>query len=530
MLRRALPEVVAGEDSLQRPVRWVHVVDVPDPADLLRGGELVLSTGRGPGDDVGDQRRFIRSLGDQGASALLIELGYSYKRELPEALIAEARAVGLPLIATHRPRRFVEITEAIHGALLDHRLSMLRHAQETGDRLTAIVLERRGLAGLLAELARALQNPVTLENVAGQLVSYAPFNCTERELLEAREEHHRVRDPGALSGRGWLAAEVRLHGRPWGQLTAHELDAPLADGDRVVLERGAVAVALELLYEQHTEQLRARARSTFLVDLMQSRMKESDAIQRATALDFPRRHGNLLAAALGWRSRRWSALGDSPDDAWVPMMPSLQAALGPDRPALLGLHAGRVLLVCATGEVEPDEQQLTAIAVDLRRLLARRGVSEEDATIAFAGVEPNWTGAGEQLGRAASAVLAARATGATLWRDARRSSVVDLLYALRRAPDLLEFTREQLGPLFDERDDRSRELLHTLEVYLQHSASKADAARALHLTRQSLYLRLGRLQRALGIDLDDPDAMLGLHLAVRTLRLTQALAPEERLR
>ncbi|MDQ6820012.1 MAG: hypothetical protein M3076_06695, partial [Actinomycetota bacterium] len=63
--------------------------------------------------------------------------------------------------------------------------------------------------------------------------------------------------PGALSGRGWLAAEVRLHGRPWGQLTAHELDAPLADGDRVVLERGAVAVALELLYEQHTEQLRA---------------------------------------------------------------------------------------------------------------------------------------------------------------------------------------------------------------------------------------------------------------------------------
>ncbi|MDQ6820015.1 MAG: PucR family transcriptional regulator ligand-binding domain-containing protein, partial [Actinomycetota bacterium] len=227
--------MVAGEDSLQRPVRWVHVVDVPDPADLLRGGELVLSTGRGPGDDIGDQRRFIRTLSDQGASALLIELGYSYKRELPETLIAEARAVGLPLIATHRPRRFVEITEAIHGALLDHRLSMLRHAQETGDRLTAIVLERRGLAGLLAELARALQNPVTLENVAGQLVSYAPFNCTERELLEAREEHHRVRDPGALSGRGWLAAEVRLHGRPWGQLTAHELDAPLADGDRVVL-------------------------------------------------------------------------------------------------------------------------------------------------------------------------------------------------------------------------------------------------------------------------------------------------------
>lgn len=506
------------------------MVDVPDPTDLLRGGELVLSTGLGPGDECAGQRRFIRSLNDQGPAALLIELGYTYSRELPEALVAEARTVGLPLIATHRPKRFVEITEAIHGALLDHRLSMLRHAQETGDRLTAIVLERRGLAGLLSELARMLQNPVTLENVAGQLASYARYRSTEQDLFEARERQHRVRDPGALSGRGWLAAEVRLNGRPWGQLTAHDLDSPLTDEGRIVLERGAVAVALELLYEQHAEHLRARTRGAFLVDLMQSRMKESDAIQRAMALDFPRRHGNLLAAAIGWRSGRWSELGDSPDDAWVPIMPSLQAALGRDRPALLALHAGRILVVCAVGDAEPDEHLLTAIATDLRRPLARRGLGEQDAAIAFAAAGPTWSGAGEQLGRAAGAVLSARAGSPMLWRDARRSSVGDLLYALRRAPDLLKFAREQLGPLFDERDERSRDLLHTLEVYLECSGRKADAARALHLTRQSLYLRLARLQKLLGVDLEDPDSLLALHVAVRTLRLTQALAPEERLR
>jgi purine catabolism regulator len=369
-----------------------------------------------------------------------------------------------------------------------------------------------------------------LENIAGQLVSYARYDCAERELLEAHEEHRRARDPGALSGRGWLAAEVHLHGRHWGQVIALELDSPLADEDRVVLERGAVAVALELLYEERAEQLRARVRGTFLVDLMSSRIQESDAIQRASALDFPRRHGNLVAAAIGWRSDRWTELGDGPDDAWVPVMPSLQAALAPDRPAVLGLHAGRVLLVCAVGDVEPDDQLLSSIAADLRRPLARRGLGEDDVTIAFGASEPTWTGAGEQLARAASAVLAARAASPSPWRDARRGSVLDLLYALRRAPDLLNFAREQLGPLFDERDERRRELLHTLEVYLACSGRKADAARELHLTRQSLYLRLRRVHELTGVDLDDPDALLGLHLAVRTLRLTQALAPEERLR
>jgi purine catabolism regulator len=126
-------------------------------------------------------------------------------------------------------------------------------------------------------------------------------------------------------------------------------------------------------------------------------------------------------------------------------------------------------------------------------------------------------------------VLSARATPPTAWRDAAHGSVVDLLYALRRSPELLAFARDQLGPLFDPSDPRRLEQLRTLEAYLANSGRKADAARALHLTRQSLYLRLERLERVLGVDLEDPDALLALHLAVRALRLTQALSPEERL-
>ncbi|HZU39997.1 MAG TPA: PucR family transcriptional regulator ligand-binding domain-containing protein, partial [Solirubrobacteraceae bacterium] len=275
VLRRALPEVVAGQENLGRTVRWVHVIDVPEPDELLRGGELVLSTGTGPGLDESAERRFIRSLSEQGAAALLIELGYSYKRVLPGALVAEAAARGLPLIATHRPTRFVDITEAIHSALVDRRMALLRRSQDASDRLTAIVLERRGFGQLLGELARTLQNPVALENVAGQLIGFAPYESTEQELLEAHLEYRRAREPGQLVGPGWLAVEVVSGGRPWGQVTVLELDSPLIEEDRVVIERGAQAVALQLLHEHHDEQLRARARGSFLVELMHGRVAEA---------------------------------------------------------------------------------------------------------------------------------------------------------------------------------------------------------------------------------------------------------------
>jgi purine catabolism regulator len=210
-------------------------------------------------------------------------------------------------------------------------------------------------------------------------------------------------------------------------------------------------------------------------------------------------------------------------------MPAVRAGTAGERGVLLGLHGATLLLVVALGDSAPSDAALDALAEDLRAPLRRRELGEADAALAYGGVDATWTGVGRRLERAVEAVLAARATPPVLWRDARRRSLGDLLYALRSSPELLAFARDQLGPLFEAGDGRSRELLRTLETYLASSESKADTARALHLTRQSLYLRLERLERLLGADLDDPDVMLSLGLALRALRLTESLPPEDRL-
>jgi purine catabolism regulator len=96
--------------------------------------------------------------------------------------------------------------------------------------------------------------------------------------------------------------------------------------------------------------------------------------------------------------------------------------------------------------------------------------------------------------------------------------VADLLHELRDEPALDAFVEEQLGPLLADGSQRTRTLLATLEAYLAAGGRKAEAARALHLERQSLYLRLRRIEEVLGVSLDDEDAVLGLHLAVRARR------------
>jgi hypothetical protein len=46
-LADGVPEILAGAAGLNKPVRWVHSVEAPRIASLLRGGELLLMTGIG---------------------------------------------------------------------------------------------------------------------------------------------------------------------------------------------------------------------------------------------------------------------------------------------------------------------------------------------------------------------------------------------------------------------------------------------------------------------------------------------------
>lgn len=58
------PRVVAGAPGLDRTIRWVHVAEVADIAELLEGGELISRTGIAlPEDSAGPERYVSGSRG-----------------------------------------------------------------------------------------------------------------------------------------------------------------------------------------------------------------------------------------------------------------------------------------------------------------------------------------------------------------------------------------------------------------------------------------------------------------------------------
>lgn len=168
-LRAGLPEVVACAERLNRTVRWVHAGEVPNIASLLKGGELLLTTGLGLGTRPAEQRAFVRQLADRGIAALVVELGPRFSR-LPATIVETARAAGLPLVQLHREVPFVSVTEEIHTEIVNGHYALLRQAEEVHRRCTEVLLDGGGVPQVLRILADFTANPVFLETADGQLL------------------------------------------------------------------------------------------------------------------------------------------------------------------------------------------------------------------------------------------------------------------------------------------------------------------------------------------------------------------------
>ncbi|WP_030675544.1 PucR family transcriptional regulator ligand-binding domain-containing protein [Streptomyces rimosus] len=517
-LRRGLPEVVAGEDRLDRAVRWVHAGEVPHIASLLKGGELLLTTGLGLGARPSEQRAFVRELADREIAALVVELGSRFDA-LPSAVVDSARACGLPLVQLHREVPYVAVTEEIHTELVNSHYLLLRQADELLRSCTDVLLRGGGAPEVLRRLAAFTGNPLCLEAPDGSpLYAAGPDGggAADADPLQAweglRETGLRVDVPGG--GPGPDAVRARLVLLP--------VNGPVAPVHRIAAERLADLLAVVMLQSRQEEVLAARGRGDFLADLAEGRITAGEAPAQARLLGF-RPGGEPIVPVVMRLPSQLPAPG-----SWAVLARALReelSALGV--PVLLGVRPveGRVPLLVAPRAGQDRTAVADRVAEALRAGVVRAGADRPAARrpVVVVGAAGDWAAAGPGLAHATEAAAAAQGLPEQPWHDARRLDIELLLWRMREHGEqgvLTDFVDRAIGPLLLHDRSARQPLLPTLEAYLASAGRKAETARDLNVNRQTLYDRLARIAQLLGTDLDDPQTVLGLRLALRARRHT----------
>src|SRR5579884_3741013 len=191
VVRRGLPEVVAGERHLERPVRWVHVSELPDIAGMLQGGELVLTTGIALPDHRDGLAGYAAGLAEVGAAGLVVEFGRRYFDVLPRPLVRAAEQYGLPLVALRREVPFVRVTEAVHALVVNAQLEELRASEEVHQTFNELAVEGAEPGEVLRQVARMAGRPVVLENLSHQVLAYDAAGRDPEGLLGGWERRSR---------------------------------------------------------------------------------------------------------------------------------------------------------------------------------------------------------------------------------------------------------------------------------------------------------------------------------------------------
>ncbi|MGD0555406.1 MAG: PucR family transcriptional regulator ligand-binding domain-containing protein [Streptosporangiaceae bacterium] len=507
VVRRGHPRVVAGD--LDSPVRWVHAMELTDVGSLLRGGELVLSTGIALPDDPAGLAAYVRELTAAGVSGLAIELGRRYVTELPEPLVTAAENAGLPVVAFEHEIPFVEITEAVHSRIIDESLAELRAAETIHQTFTELSVAGAPTEQIVQAAARLAGRPVILADLSHRVLACAAADVggvLDGFADRARIAISTITTRTGLSG-NWLITTVGARGEDWGRLFL--CDGSADPADMVLVERAATTLALGRLLTRQAESLERQAHRTLITTLLSTSQGDaSEAEARARALGVPVTGRQLVSAVVRVPD---SGPGLSAHVAVLAAAETVaQACRAASVPALVGslddVRAGALLSL-------PSDSDADAVLDSVAGAVA----AQLDSSFVI-GAGPVVT----TLREARQSMIDAREVADVAFRDPDGRPwyrlpdlrLRGLLHLLRDDARLQAFAERELGALLSYDATHGTDLVTTLSLFLSCGGNKAAAAQRAHLARPTFYQRLRLISRLLDVDLDDSESRTSLHVAL----------------
>ena len=514
-LTAADPVIRAGAAAAAgTQLRWVHSSEVLDIAPLLSGGELLL-TGGDALVAASDARRvdYVRQLAGRGVGALAVESGQTLP-SIPSSMVRAAEEAGLPLIEFRKVVPFVGIMQAINSMLVSESVAHLRRADEASHAMAVELAHGSSLDRILAVLAGIIEAALELSTVSGvTLGSAVPAGGTLIPADGAGTDEPRENTAGPGGGT--------------------ETDGSLINIDVPV--RGVPSARLAITVPAHGDVNLARVAGGRCVDIL------SLALLQRMPPGLKEVAGTALLRAVSSGSQPWRLQQLAPA-AGIPTAATVVA--------VVVRTSTSQQLRAAMDKILKKSAQQSASYVDNSELLALAALPADREVSARAGlvaalrelpVEPGtMTAVGPLaagIGKAPWSLTEAKcaldlAAGGSLRAAERPTSdmaglVVDVeeLAVERLAAQHLDqaarqdYVRQQLGPVLEHDERRNSQLLVTLAVWLDSGCNTAQAARELHVERQSMHHRLQRIFELCGGDPRGTGRLAALHLATRLAAL-----------
>ena len=529
--------LLAGRTGLDRRVTSVTVGEVPDIADWLSGGEIVLSTMFAVKGDLERQREFCRRVMMAGAAALFVKTT-RFVEKVPADVIELADKRKFPIIEVPQGLRWTRLMQDATEVIINRQASQLEQSQAIHRSLLGVVIRGGGWQELADEASHLLESPVIVLDVSLEVLAASAGLPVAGRDLEPRLARSEIRERFAGLGQGEKLFRVHEEDLPTmfalpivaghkrlGYVCALTEAPDLSSMETLVLEHSATIAALEMAQDRVRFETEVRLKGDFVDDVISGGERAGDSLLRRGAFlgcDLSQGATVVLLGVDefdGLVSRK--GLDQSELDKRVERFFSLCSRFvsSSEPSSLVSLKSGHVVIfVC--GKTANDPGSLRRLAAVMQNLGQPAG--EFSVSAGIGGFIPD----AAQMDRGYQEALLALKVGRKLNGPGSVLHLHDvgtyrlLLGIWERDPsEIRSLYEETIGPVDRYDGANGTQLTQTLMVFFRHNESLTKTAAELYAHRHTVRYRLEKIAEISGLSAFQTEhkERLGLGLKARSL-------------
>lgn len=506
-------EVICGSSGLDRIVTCVNVMEAPDIAQWLHGGELLLSTGYQFRNHPLDFGEIVSAMNKAGAAAL----GFKnrFLDQFPSQAKDLAESLGLPILSLPIALPYSDIIRVV--ILKTDEVENIRFSESVLRSFSQIIAEGGNVTKILQNLVFFLKSGVSfLDAITGQCVS--------------------VDEAGAAETFSVYDANSMLKKHPYERLSLSKNtygyfifeQFPAEDMARVVVEHAKTAMLLAIQKDIAAKQVESRYRDEFVQDLLTNNVRyHEEILSRAARFgwdmagplrciifsidDYKRRLGHNLS------EEGTTTLEETRQKIYSLCKQEMRHNFAESPYSTM---SDSIVFLLNTNKYSDFKPKIKLCAKHINNISAWSGFTITTG----AGDEKNdFFGCAESYKEAKRSIEMMRplSGGGNIyfWEDLGLFTILSLVCKTKEAH---KFCHSKLNGIMRDRE-QNKELLSTLQILIAENWNFKSAARTLDIHYNTIRYRYERLSELLDMDLSNSSYRLEIAMALKLCYLNPNL-------
>lgn len=529
--------LVAGNDSvIHKNVTGVTIVEAPDIAEWIKGGELLLTSLYNFHSDFDRQKEMVTKLAAKGAAGLIVKIS-RFVKDVPEVIIEAGNQFGLPIFELPGDVKYIDILYPVMCELFNRQVTILEHYKKCHSRFIDLSLNEGTLEDILKELSNIIRQPVMLLNH-----DYKIINASSPQYLSANQPALKMNHLESSSSLDFYSQKIEL--TKDGAIVDADMiitpliildyikvylaieasNKPLSELDYVAIETAVSNISLSLVKQKAIQEIEYRFKNDIIDDLIQGRyVTETDIEARAKAVGWDLNQ-SLVVILVQLRHigpgkdflEEKNVFRRKESISRILMVINNTASHYIKNPIIIS-KSDRFIILFPTKEIHSNsikrfsDELHSNIKLQIPNVSTCIGIGTNSKKISE--VKKSYIEAND------AASFGKMVYGDDVVIEYDQLGVYRLLCQFQDPEDLKRFIHPALLKLYKYDTDKNNDLIKTLEVYLSNNANAKKSAEELFIHYKTVQYRINRIKEIMGIEFEDKIYKLEIEMGLKIINL-----------